>query len=137
MKKILEATFLCLFLFQSTFAEERSEIEIKNGIFLEDVKAFGTFNEIDTAPLGMFKTKDNQFVQMSKYSQEKISEMVGKSRSHITNTLRLLKLPNKVLDMIKDDLGNLGISFDLYTSEKAIHDKGLLDKVLAIISPSP
>ena len=36
--------------------------------------------------------------------------------------------------MIKDDLGNLGISFDLYTSEKAIHDKGLLDKVLAILN---
>ena len=50
----------------------RSEIEIKNGIFLEDVKAFGTFNKIDTAPLGMFKTNDNQFVKMSKYSQGKI-----------------------------------------------------------------
>jgi hypothetical protein len=72
MKKFLRKIFLILFFCQPIFAEERSEIEIKNGIFLEDVKAFGTFNKIDTAPLGMFKTKDNQFVQMSKYSQEKI-----------------------------------------------------------------
>jgi hypothetical protein len=50
----------------------RSEIEVKNGIFLEDVEAFGTFSEIDTAPLGMFKTKDNQFLKMSTYSQDKI-----------------------------------------------------------------
>ena len=63
---------LGLFFFNPIFAEERSEIEIKNGIFLEDVKAFGTFNKIDTAPLGMFKERDKQFVQMSKYSQGKI-----------------------------------------------------------------
>ncbi len=72
MKKLLGIIVLGLFFFNPIFAEERSEIEIKNGIFLEDVKAFGTFNKIDTAPLGMFKTKDNQFVQMSKYSQGKI-----------------------------------------------------------------
>ena len=72
MKKILGIIFVGLFFFNPIFAEERSEIEIKNGIFLEDVEAFGTFNEIDTAPLGMFEPRDNQFVQMSKYSQGKI-----------------------------------------------------------------
>ena len=72
MKKILGIIFVGLFFFNPIFAEERSEIEIKNGIFLEDVEAFGTFNKIDTAPLGMFEPRDNQFVQMSKYSQGKI-----------------------------------------------------------------
>ena len=72
MKKLLGLIVLCLFFFNPIFAEERSEIEVKNGIFLEDVEAFGTFNEIDTAPSGMFKPRDNQFVQMSKYSQGKI-----------------------------------------------------------------
>ncbi len=72
MKKFLGIISLSLFLFNSIFAEERSEIEIKNGIFLEDVEAFGTFNKIDTAPSGMFKPTDNQFVQMSQYSQGKI-----------------------------------------------------------------
>ena len=33
-------------------------------------------------------------------TQEEISEAVGKSRPHITNTLRLLKQPQKIMDMI-------------------------------------
>ena len=72
MKKIFGVILLCLFFYEPISAEDRSEIEIKNGIFLEDVQAFGSFDEIDTAPSGMFKEKDKQFVQMSKYSQEKI-----------------------------------------------------------------
>ena len=72
MKKIFGVILLCLFFYKPISAEDRSEIEIKNGIFLEDVQAFGSFDEIDTAPSGMFKEKDKQFVQMSKYSQEKI-----------------------------------------------------------------
>jgi hypothetical protein len=72
MKRFLWIVALSLFFYQSIIAEERSEIETKNGIFLEDVKAFGSFDEIDTAPTGMFKEKDKQFVQMSNYSQEKI-----------------------------------------------------------------
>ena len=32
-------------------------------------------------------------------TQEEISEAVGKSRPHITNTLRLLNLPQKIMDM--------------------------------------
>ena len=72
MRKFLGIILFSFFLFNSIFAEERSEVEIKNGIFLKDVEAFGTFNEIDTAPSGMFKPRDNQFVQMSKYSQGKI-----------------------------------------------------------------
>ena len=72
MKKFLGIIFFSFFLFNLIFAEERSEIEVKNGIFLEDVEAFGTFEKINTAPLGMFETKHNQFVKMSKYSQSKI-----------------------------------------------------------------
>jgi len=33
-------------------------------------------------------------------TQEEISEAVGKSRPHITNTLRLLNLPKQIMDMI-------------------------------------
>ncbi len=36
------------------------------------------------------------------YTQEKIAQDVGKSRSHIANTLRLLKLPDAVQVMIRD-----------------------------------
>ncbi len=34
------------------------------------------------------------------YDQEKVSKFIGKSRTHITNSLRLLNLPKKVLSMI-------------------------------------
>lgn len=36
------------------------------------------------------------------YTQEKVAEEVGKSRSHIANTVRLLKLPEPVKAMIRD-----------------------------------
>jgi ParB family chromosome partitioning protein len=36
------------------------------------------------------------------YTQEKLSQEVGKSRSHVANTLRLLKLPEAVRAMIRD-----------------------------------
>ena len=35
------------------------------------------------------------------YDQEKVAEFIGKSRSHITNFLRLLTLPNRVLKLIE------------------------------------
>ncbi len=39
-------------------------------------------------------------IQHYKVTQEEISEAVGKSRPHITNTLRLLNLPQEIIDMI-------------------------------------
>ena len=79
MKKFLGIVALsllsCSISIASSFdfvSANRSESEIKNGVFLEDVEAFGTFEKINTAPLGMFETKHNQFVKMSKYSQGKI-----------------------------------------------------------------
>ena len=36
------------------------------------------------------------------YTQERLSEVVGKSRSHVTNTLRLLRLPESVVKMVRD-----------------------------------
>jgi ParB family chromosome partitioning protein len=36
------------------------------------------------------------------YTQEKLAQQLGKSRSHLANTLRLLKLPESVKAMIRD-----------------------------------
>ena len=36
------------------------------------------------------------------YDQDKVSKFIGKSRTHITNTLRLLALPNEVIKLIED-----------------------------------
>ena len=35
------------------------------------------------------------------YSQEAVSEIIGKSRSHVANTLRLLKLPQSVRELVQ------------------------------------
>ena len=36
------------------------------------------------------------------YDQEKVSKFIGKSRSHVTNCLRILSLPDEVLKLIED-----------------------------------
>ena len=36
------------------------------------------------------------------YDHEKLSEFMGKSRSHISNTLRLLSLPEQVINMVEE-----------------------------------
>jgi ParB family chromosome partitioning protein len=42
------------------------------------------------------------------YTQEQISKIVSKSRSHIANLLRLLNLPTKIKQYLKDELISLG-----------------------------
>ncbi len=41
-------------------------------------------------------------------TQQRVSELVGKSRSHIANLLRLIELPEPVLDLIRDGSLTLG-----------------------------
>jgi ParB family chromosome partitioning protein len=41
-------------------------------------------------------------IERFSYSQEQVSEIIGKSRSHVANTLRLLKLPPPVQAMVQD-----------------------------------
>jgi ParB family chromosome partitioning protein len=40
-------------------------------------------------------------IEEFQYSQAELGETIGKSRVHVTNTLRLLKLPQPVLDMLE------------------------------------
>ena len=72
--KYLNLFYLLFFFIFSNFlfANERSEIETKNKVFPEDWIEFGNFKEINTAPNSLFPDKHKQFVQMSKYSQERI-----------------------------------------------------------------
>jgi ParB family transcriptional regulator, chromosome partitioning protein len=43
-----------------------------------------------------------ELIERFDYSQEQVSEIIGKSRSHVANTLRLLKLPNSVQAYVQD-----------------------------------
>ncbi len=44
----------------------------------------------------------NELIEKHAYTQEQLSEVVGKSRSHVGNTLRLLKLPADVQALVRE-----------------------------------
>ena len=64
------------------------------------------------------------------YDQEKVSKFIGKSRSYITNSLRLLNLPTEVLDYIEKKIitaGHakilVGLENSLFIANKIIEKK--------------
>ena len=54
------------------------------------------------------------------YDQEKVSQFIGKSRSHISNSLRLLSLPEKIIDMIRNNKISQGHAKILVGLENAL-----------------
>tara|TARA_B100000989_G_scaffold209100_1_gene158579 strand:+ start:1721 stop:2572 length:852 start_codon:yes stop_codon:yes gene_type:complete len=64
------------------------------------------------------------------YDQDQVSQFIGKSRSHVSNTLRLLSLPEKLVEMIrceKISQGHakilIGLDNSLLLAEKIIRKK--------------
>jgi ParB family chromosome partitioning protein len=54
------------------------------------------------------------------YTQDSVSKSIGKSRSHITNLLRLLLLPDEVQNMVNDGLISMGHARTLINNEHAL-----------------
>ena len=54
------------------------------------------------------------------YDQEKVSKFIGKSRSYITNSLRLLNLPSEVLKLIEEKKLSSGHAKILVGLENAV-----------------
>jgi len=70
MKKLL-GFFLIFYVFSfMVHSTERSEIETKLGIFIEDFEQIGNFNEISNTPEGMFPDKANNFSKKQVISQK-------------------------------------------------------------------
>tara|TARA_B100000029_G_scaffold358831_1_gene351662 strand:- start:241 stop:1089 length:849 start_codon:yes stop_codon:yes gene_type:complete len=44
----------------------------------------------------------NRLISEFKYDQEKVAKFIGKSRTHISNSLRILTLPKEVLTMVEE-----------------------------------
>ena len=61
------------------------------------------------------------------YDQEEVSKFIGKSRSHISNSLRLLSLPEKLIDMIRNQKISQGHAKILIGLENALL---LADKII-------
>ncbi|MGN6307546.1 MAG: ParB/RepB/Spo0J family partition protein [Mesorhizobium sp.] len=72
-----------------------------------------------------------QLIDEHGYSQADLGQVIGKSRSHVANTLRLLKLPPVIRDMLVDGALSAGHARTLVTAEdpaglaKRIVEEGL------------
>lgn len=60
-----------------------------------------------------------QLMDRFSHTQEKIAEVLGKSRSHIANLLRLLTLPDDVVELVREGALSAGHARALVTSEDA------------------
>ena len=67
------------------------------------------------------------------YDQEKVAKFIGKSRSHISNCLRLLTLPVEVIKLIEDNKLSQGHAKVLVGLENALFvAKKIVDKKLSV-----
>ncbi|MER9075562.1 ParB/RepB/Spo0J family partition protein [Mesorhizobium sp. M0904] len=72
-----------------------------------------------------------QLIDDHGYTQADLGQVIGKSRSHVANTLRLLKLPDVIRDMLVDGALSAGHARTLVTADdpaglaKRIIDEGL------------
>ena len=79
---------------------------------LEDEEAYelSLIENIQRADLSAVEEAEGyqQLIDSFGYTQEQLSEIIGKSRSHIANLLRLLSLPREVSDMVVDGMLSMG-----------------------------
>ena len=76
-------------------ARDLTDKEVLELAIIENVQR-ADLNAIEEA------TGYRELIERFSYSQEQLSDIIGKSRSHVANTLRLLKLPEAVQAMVQD-----------------------------------
>lgn len=96
---------------------EMMEISLIENIQREDL------NVIEEA-----KAYDNLLTKMN-LTQETLAKKVGKSRAHITNTLRLLQLPKGVQDLVLNKVLTMGQVKPLITIDDPTKIQALADKI--------
>jgi ParB family chromosome partitioning protein len=62
----------------------------------------------------------DKLIKKYEYSQEEIAFKLGKSRTHITNMLRLLNLPQEIQDMLSSNQISMGHARSLVNKDNAI-----------------
>jgi ParB family transcriptional regulator, chromosome partitioning protein len=70
-----------------------------------------------------------QLIEQYDYTQQQLAEGIGKSRSHIANTMRLLTLPETILRQIEDGSLTAGHARSLIATESP---QELADKIIAL-----
>ena len=69
-----------------------------------------------------------QLIDEHQYTQADLAQVIGKSRSHVTNTLRLLKLPESVCGMVSDGTISAGHARALITAPNPEELARLIEK---------
>ena len=72
-----------------------------------------------------------QLIDNLHYTQEELGKRLGKSREHISNTLRLLKLPTHVQELISQGKLTMGQARPLITIEDEKQAGELADRIIA------
>lgn len=84
-----------------------------------------------------------QLIDEHDYTQADLGQVVGKSRSHVANTLRLLKLPDVIRDMLADGALSAGHARTLVTAAdpaglaKRIVEEGLSVRQAEALAQAP
>lgn len=74
-----------------------------------------------------------QLIAEHGYTQNDLGEIIGKSRSHVANSLRLLKLPDPVRDMLSDGSLSAGHARALVlTSDPSALARRIVDKGMSV-----
>lgn len=85
--------------------EQMMEISLLENIQREDLTAIEEANSYE------------QLIHKLGYTQEQLAKRVGKSREHVANQLRLLRLPHEVQRMVSDKVLSMGQVRPLITLE--------------------
>jgi len=84
-----------------------------------------------------------QLIDDHNYTQADLGNVIGKSRSHVANTLRLLKLPDVIRDMLVDGSLSAGHARTLVTAAdpaglaKKIVEEGLSVRQAEVLAQAP
>ena len=84
-----------------------------------------------------------QLIDEYDYTQNDLAQVIGKSRSHVANTLRLLKLPDSVRELVSDGSLSAGHARTLVTADnpgdlaKRIVSEGLSVRQAEMLAQGP
>ena len=103
----------------------------------DDKKAleFGIVENVQRHDLNSIEEAEGykRLIDEFSYDQEQVAKFIGKSRSHITNSLRLLSLPDEVIELIKENKISPGHAKILVGLENSLSiSKKIISKKLSV-----
>ena len=73
----------------------------------------------------------NKLIEKNKYSHEQLASIVGKSRSHVTNILRILNLDKYFLDLLDKEIITMGHAKILIGKKENDLDQNIIKKMIS------